>query len=81
LRGRDPRRRALFGASSYPTEGHGALLLEGGLAKAGVAGVPAWVVNDAVLAAWATAEACGRGHDRLVLTVGFGVGAAGVEAA
>jgi hypothetical protein len=70
-----------LGASSYPTEGEGAPILEACLAKAGVAGVPAWVVNDAVLAAWATVEARGRGPGRLVFTVGFGVGAACVEAA
>lgn len=69
-----------FGASSYPTEGEGAPLLEACLAKAGVAGIQAWVVNDAVLAALATVEACGRGRCRLVFTVGFGVGAACVEA-
>lgn len=68
-----------LGPSSYPTEGDGAPLLEACLVGAGVAGVPAWAVNDAVLAAWATVEACGRGPGRLVFTVGHGVGGAWVE--
>lgn len=70
-----------LGASSYPTEREGAQILEACLEEAGVAGAPAWVVNDAVLAAWATVEASGRGPGRLVFTVGFGVGAACVEPA
>lgn len=70
-----------LGASSYPTEGEGAQMLDACLEKAGIAGVPAWVVNDAILAAWATGEASGRGRGRLVFTVGFGVGAACVEPA
>lgn len=66
-----------LGASTYPTEGDGRALAALVLGRAGIVGTPLALVNDAVLAA------CGAGRSarsRLVLTVGYGVGAAFVEA-
>ena len=63
----------LLGASTYPTAGDAASLVEAiGLKSTAFA-----LVNDAVLAAWALSHAAQRTTGgRLVLTVGLGVGAA-----
>lgn len=72
----------VLGASTYPTKGEGAGFIREILARAGYAGVPAAVVNDAILAAWALARrAPSYSRARLVLTVGLGVGAALVDRA
>jgi hypothetical protein len=69
--------RLVLGSSTYPTAGEGVALVEEILVRAGLAGVPAAVVNDAVLAAWAIAQTSpSPSSSRLVLTVGLGVGAA-----
>ncbi|MDB4996840.1 MAG: hypothetical protein JWM74_4272 [Myxococcaceae bacterium] len=68
----------LLGSCSYTGFAGRIDLLAECLTRAGLAGVPTWVVNDAELAALSAAEpsSYAPAATRLVLTVGFGVGGA-----
>jgi hypothetical protein len=71
----------VLGASTLPTAGDGSAL--GAALRARLPwACETWLVNDAVLAAWALARrrpGVAAGRARLVLTLGFGVGAALIE--
>lgn len=79
-----PRSGAIaLGASTYPTEGDGAVLSAEILRRAGLPHARAALVNDAVLAAQVVSSSLAAGAlplgRCLVLTVGHGVGAAFVR--
>lgn len=66
---------ARLGTCSYPWSA-GDSVVEEFLAAAGLEGVPVWLLNDAELAAVGVAEQVRAGGVTLVLTLGFGLGAA-----
>jgi predicted NBD/HSP70 family sugar kinase len=68
--------RGVPGSSSYPTLEGDITLVPDALARAGLSQVPAMVLNDAELAALAVRVDHPDGEHTLVVTLGFGVGAA-----